>query len=203
MHLDDRFKELKRRLIVIPCRRVEELTTERKAELGIDDGSWQSQLLDLTSYDWKGFSQVFDEFWDIDMAEALITTRKILSKTVRGLSSQQRAISLDLLATGITSGIWSDEISAIEAIKGYWDWFKKETEQNAGLGTLLKQFIQQETRNAKTCGKSLEIYSAQLRTQVDNWVTMGWLYEAPKAKDVKEVMLDLGMRLQQGKWVKG
>ena len=29
LHLDDRFKELKRRLIVIPCKRVEELSSDR------------------------------------------------------------------------------------------------------------------------------------------------------------------------------
>ena len=41
LHLDDRFRELKRRLIVIPCSRVEELTDERKEKLG---ELWNLQL---------------------------------------------------------------------------------------------------------------------------------------------------------------
>ena len=35
LHLDDRFRELKRRLIVIPCKRVEELPLARLDEMGI------------------------------------------------------------------------------------------------------------------------------------------------------------------------
>ena len=202
LHLDDRFRELKRRLIVIPCSRVEELPDERKAELGIVDDSWQGRLLDLSAYDWGGFSKQFDEFWDLEMAEMFLTTRSVLAKSVKGLSSQQRAISLDLLATGITSGVWEDENVAVERIKAYWKWFKKETEKNAGLGGLLKEYIKQEETNAKNGGRPLQIHTHELRNRVDNWVTQGWLFEKPKSAQVKEMMLDLGLRLQQGIWRK-
>ncbi len=202
LHLDDRFRELKRRLIVIPCSRVEELSDERKAELNILDDSWQGRLLDLSAYDWKGFSKEFDQFWDLPMAEMFLATRSILAKSVKGLSSQQRAISLDLLATGITSGVWEDENVAIERIKAYWKWFKKETEKNAGLGGLLQDYIKQEETNAKNGGRPLQIHTHELRNRVDNWVTQGWLFEKPKSAQVKEMMLDLGMRLQQGIWRK-
>ena len=203
LHLDDRLKELRRRLIVIPCQRVEELSEERKAELKITDSDWQSKLIDITAYDWKGFSSQIDEFWDIPMAQAFWTTRKIVSKSTKGLTSTQRAMSLDLIATGVSSGLWADEDVAVERLKTYWKWFKDETEKNAGLSGLLKDYIRLETRSASNAGMSLELNTAQLRTQVNNWVAMGWLYEAPKAKDVKELMYDLGMRLQKGKWVKG
>ena len=202
LHLDDRFRELKRRLIVIPCSRVEELSDERKAELNILDDSWQGRLLDLSAYDWKGFSKEFDQFWDLPMAEMFLATRSILAKSVKGLSSQQRAISLDLLATGITSGVWEDENVAIERIKAYWKWFKKETEKNAGLGGLLQDYIKQEETNAKNGGRPLQIHTHELRNRVDNWVTQGWLFEKPKSAQVKEMMLDLGLRLQQGIWRK-
>ena len=202
LHLDDRFRELKRRLIVIPCSRVEELSDERKAELEIVDDSWQGRLLDLSAYNWKGFSKEFDEFWDIPMAEMFLTTRSILAKSVKGLSSQQRSISLDLLATGITSGVWEDENIATERIKAYWKWFQQETEKNAGLGGLLKDYLKQEETNANNGGRPLQIHTHELRNRVDNWVTQGWLFEKPKSAQVKEMMLDLGMRLQQGIWRK-
>ncbi len=202
LHLDDRFRELKRRLIVIPCSRVEELSDERKAELGIVDDSWQGKLLDLSAYDWKGFSKEFDEFWNIPMAEMFLATRSILAKSVKGLSSQQRAISLDLLTTGITSGIWEDENVAVERIKTYWKWFKQETEKNAGLGGLLQDYIKQEETNARNGGRPLQIHTHELRNRVDNWVTQGWLFEKPKSAQIKEMMLDLGLRLQQGIWRK-
>ena len=202
LHLDDRFKELKRRLIVIPCKRVEELSEERQLSLGVTPDNWQSKLLDLNDYDWRGFREVFDRFWSFEQAGKFLATKKSLSKSIRGLTSQQGAISLDLLATGISSGLWANKEEAVERVKTYWDWFKTETDKSAGLGNLLRDYIKQQEKNAKNGGVSLAISTAQLRTQVDNYVAMGWLYEKPKASHVKEVMLDLGMRLQQGLWVK-
>lgn len=203
LHLNDCFRELKRRLIVIPCKRIEELSDERKAELGVTRDNWQSKLLDLDIYDWKGFKQVFDDFWDMNNAKAFVGTRRQLSENVKGLTSQQRSISLDLMAAGIVSGVWQNETIALERVKDYWAWFKNETEKNAGLGGLLKEFIRREQRNANNGGVPLQIPTAQLRTQVNAWVESGWLYEKPRSREVKELMLDRGMRLQQGIWRKG
>lgn len=202
LHLNDSFKELKRRLIVIPCKRIEELSKERQVELEIADGNWQSKLLDVSAYNWKGFSEVFDDFWDVDMAGIFIATRQALSDCTKGLTSQQRAISLDLLATGISCGIWNSDSEAVNSLKAYWQWFKQETEKNAGLSELLKQYITQEGRNALNGSIPLEIYTPQLKSQIDIWVAQGWLYEKPRPKEIKETMFDLGMRLQQGKWIK-
>jgi hypothetical protein len=203
LHLNDRFKELKRRLIVIPCKRIEELPETRLAELGVSLSNWSNCLIDTTAYDWKGLAKVFDEFWDMDMAQAFMVTRRALVNNAGSLSSQQRAISLDLLSTGLVCGIWDDEAKALSALKGYWEWFKQETEKNAGLGELLKQFIKQEEGNAKNGNRPLEVYTPQIRGQVDMWVAKGWLMEKPRPKEIKDSMLDLGMRLQQGKWIKG
>ncbi len=53
----------------------------------------------------------------------------------------ERAISLDLMATGIASGIWQDEQEATSRMKSYRNWFKGETEKNAGLGGLLASYL--------------------------------------------------------------
>ena len=200
LHLDERFKELKRRLIVIPCKRVEELSEARRDELDIKPGDWQSKLLDMSAYNWTGLSKEFDDFWDYGLAESFVTLRKSLGKTVKELNSQQRTISLDLMACGIACGIWKNEQEAVDAMKVYWSWFKDETEQNSSLTNLLKDYIVTEAKNA---GIKLEIYTAQIRSQVNTWVQQGWLYEPPRSPRVKEAMLDLGFRLQQGKWSKG
>ena len=203
LHLDDRFKELRRRLIVIPCKRVEELTDERKLELGVTSSNWQGKLLDLDAYDWTGFEQLFTEYWDMDKAKAFIDTRKAVYSSARGLSSQQRGISLDLISTGIVTGVWRDATEALERVKSYWKWFKDETEKNAGLTTLLKDYIKIETKNASNGNRPLEIYTSDLRSQIDIWTQQGWLLEKPKTSAIKASMLDLGMRHRQGKWIKG
>ena len=203
LHLDDRFRELKRRLIVIPCKRVEELSDKRKVELNITDNNWQSKLLDLGAYNWKGLKHEFAEFWDLEQGKAFLDTRKLLGSSINGLGSQQRAISLDLLACGIVSGVWADENIALERIKTYWNWFRQETEKNASLGSLLRDYIRQEEKNARNGGKALEINTPCLRRQVTHWFDAGWLYEKPRLKEVKELMLDNGMRLQKGIWKRG
>ena len=167
LHLDDQFRELRRRLIVVPCRRIEELSDVRKAELNVTNDNWQSKLLDLDIYDWKGFSEVFNKFWNMDMAKAFISIRRLLHENVKGLGSQQRAISLDLMTTGIVTGVWQDETIALKQIKAYWKWFKTETEKNAGLGSLLADFIKLETKNASNGNRPLEVYTADLRNQVN------------------------------------
>jgi energy-coupling factor transporter ATP-binding protein EcfA2 len=202
LHLDDRFRELRRRLIVIPCQRIEELSDNRKIELNVTDDDWSTKLLDLDAWDWKGFNALFEEFWDIGSAAAFVETRRLLSQSTKGLDSQQRTISLDLLATGITTGVWHDESVAIARVKAYWNWFKQETEKNAGLGSLLKEYISQEISNARNGNRELMIFTSSLRSQIDIWVTQGWLYEKPKPTQVKELMLDNGLRHYQGRWIK-
>ena len=203
LHLDSRFQELKRRLIVIPFKRVEELSNERLSQLGITKDDYHTKLIDIDTYDWKGFNREFKEFWDLSMAGIFVNVRTELSKTVRGLTSQQRAISLDLMACGIATGIWNDETEAVGKLKAYWSWFKQETETNAGLSQLLSEYIKTESKNADKAKTDLMISSVRLRSQVDMWVAQAWLYERPKAKSINEIMLDLGMRLQKGIWRKG
>ena len=97
LHLDDRFRELKRRLIVIPCKRVEELSEARLAEMGITTDNWQHGLLNIDAYDWSGFSDEFQAYWDLEKAQQFIETRRELTQSYVGLSSQQLAINASLV----------------------------------------------------------------------------------------------------------
>ena len=137
------------------------------------------------------------------MAEMFLTNRRLLAKYNLGFSSQQSAISFDLLTTALTTGIWNEVGEGIDRLQTYWQWFKEETETSGGLSSLLKQLIAQEEKNTRAVGQPLELYVSQIRGQIEMWVAQGWLFEKPKLRDVKEMMLDLGMRQQQGRWVKG
>lgn len=203
LHLDDRFRELKRRLIVIPCCRVEELSEERLAEQNITVDDWQSKLLKIDSYDWSGLSTEFQNYWDLDMAKVFFETRQKLIESRTGLNSQQLAISTDLLTTGIASGIWESQEYAVSRMKTYWQWFKGETEGGTSLGQLLKGFLATEVKNAKTSGRQPELYSQALYSQVKAWSDMGWLLEKPQNKEVANLMYDQGWRFKEGKWSKG
>ena len=202
IHLDDRFKELKRRLIVIPFKLFEELTDERKAELGVTSDNWQAKLIDLDAYDWKGFSDEFQSFWDLDTARSFITARKTLGKTAKGFTSLQRSISLDLLASGIASGVWQDEVTAMVRLKNYWEWFDYEGQSSSNVGILLKEYIAAEQQNAKQAGVPLRLHVNAIKNLIDGWVETGCLLELPRTFEIKTAMFDLGFKLNRGVWSK-
>lgn len=64
-------------------------------------------------------------------------------------------------------------------------------------------FLNGEVKNAKISGRLPEIPYSNLRYQIKTWVEMGWLIEAPRGKEVSELMYDNGWRFNQGKWRKG
>jgi hypothetical protein len=65
----------------------------------------------------------------------------------------------------VTSSCKVDE--AVERMRTYWDWFRQETETSGGLGVLLKQLIAQEEKNAKLGTRPIELYSPQIKGQID------------------------------------
>ncbi len=202
LHLDDAFKELRRRLIVIPFQRIEDLSGERLAELGVTRDNYPHHLLDIDDYDWKGFSNLFTSFWNRELAEVYLFTRKTLSKNLVGLTSQQRAISLDLLTTGVVTGIWQDEYEAIAQLKDYFAWFKHETEQYGGISKYLKDYVSYQQNNATNGNSPLQISSRVLSQQIETWLYQGWILEKPKPKHLKLLLADLGLVLHQGYWIK-
>lgn len=199
-HLDDRFKELKRRLIVIPLKRVEELSDELLAEYSVTKENYATNLVSLDDYDWKGFSDLYRDFWDYNRAEDFLEARKELSRTAKGLTSQTRAISLDMMACGIATGIWFDAEEAVSRMKVYWDWFRSETEKTAGLSQLLKEYVKAEKKNAKNGGVQLTISTTEIRQQIENWYLDGWILDKPNTNSLKSLLLEQGLRLHKGYW---
>ena len=149
IHLEDSLKELQRRLIVIPFKRIEDVSDERLAQLGTTKDTWPKHLLNINAFDWKGFSSLFTNFWNRELAEVYLLNRKTLMNTLTGLSSKERAISLDLLSAGIASGIWKDEIQGVARLKNYFDWFEREINQFSGTSKYLKDYISLEQKHAE------------------------------------------------------
>jgi hypothetical protein len=203
LHLQEQFTELRRRLIVIPTKSLEEISSERKLELGILADLWEQQLINLDDYRWDDFSILFKEYWDMGLAEKYLQAKKTLASTVRGISSKQRAISIDLLATGIVTGIWQDELEAIAEIKQYWQWLKSETEiGESPLAKLLSELIDRERKNAVNGGIEFALSNQLLRASCDIWYQQGQLLDRPSSKVIQSAMSELGYRLiVGGKWI--
>jgi hypothetical protein len=204
LHLQEQFLELRRRLIVIPTKLLEEISPSRKLELGIMDDFWEQQLINLDNYQWKGFSQLFKEFWNLERATEYLQVKKTLASTLRGISSRERTISLDLLTTGIVSGIWNDESIAISDIKQYYQWLKGEIEVGESpLTQLLTKLIQLEKKNAINGNTDFRLSNQVIRVNCDMWYQQGQLLDRPNSRTIQFTMNELGYRLAVGgQWIK-
>ena len=204
LHLDNNLKELRRRLLVIPTKTIENLSEARKQELEIYDCLWEEKLLNVDNLSWQDFNLKFKQFWDLDMAKLYLENRNLLVKSLKGLTSQERVVSIDLLTTGITTGIWNDEIEAITDVKNYWEWFKGEV--NIGespLVQLLKKIVKQEELNARNGGIEPIIHNQQIKGYCEGWFNKSYLLEKTSSKNLKNAMHELGYRLiVGGKWIK-
>lgn len=186
LHLNSDLKELRRRLIVIPTKTVEDLSDDRLAHLRVDRSNWASNLIDVSHLNWDGFSDLFHNFWDIDLARLYLTNRNVLLKCLSGLNSQQRAISIDLITTGVTIGLWEHLTQAMRDISSYWQWFNDEVKTGIEpLYLLLKRYIDTEIKNSLNNGSELIIKNTHIRNCCDFWYCQGQLLEKPTAKIIK------------------
>lgn len=198
LHLNELFKELQRRIIVLFFQRVEDISDKRLAELGTSRYTFHQDLLDVDAYNWDGFSELFTNFWTRELAQTYMLVRNTLTGNLIGLSSVQKAISLDLLTTGIVTGIWTDEVEGINSLKNYFEWLRNETEQYGGLSKYLQDYIAREKVN----GVPLKISSKAVMRQINMWLEQGWILEKPRPKELKALLANLGLALDRGYWVK-
>ncbi len=195
--------ELGRRLLVIPTKKIEDLSDNRKAQLGILEGDWESQLIDLDNLDWTGFSDEYKYFWDSEVSQFYLNLKRTVSRSLKGLASHQRILCLDLITTGIVCSIWNDVKEAKERMKKYFAWLEAEQRDTSdNLLQLLNQYVAQEEENARAAKMLPSIYNTNLKNTVSNYYTQGWLLDKPNAKAIRNAMAALGYRLVQGKWSK-
>ena len=175
IHSHRSFKELRRRLIVIPTKKLD--TIER-------------DLLDIDQINWCGFSRLFNEFWDYECAEIYLSVRVALTKYLDGLTSTEKTISLDLIATGIATGIWKDETLAVKELRECFNWLEQE---KIPLENLLENLV----------AKQESIYSRTIKAQIEVWYQQGYLLERPTNKEIIATMRGMGYRSNcKGSWVK-
>lgn len=122
---------------------------------------------------------------------------------MKGLTSSQKAICLDLIAVGISTGIWSDETVAVQELKDCFDWLKQDVQiEQSPITSLLQQLVNDLEDNSKKTNTNCCIYTHQLRTIVDAWYAKGYLFEKPNSKSITRTMQELGYRSIKGQWTK-
>jgi hypothetical protein len=203
LHVSSATLELQRRMLLVKTKKIEEFSESEKRANNLFDVLFTPARLDLAQYSWKGFEREFYNFWNQDLARYYVSIRKAIADTPPILDSHALPISIDLLATAITTGVWSSQEEAYDKITAYWDWHSKTCSDNlASLAGLLAQITSVAETNAKNTQMIPEINSRHLRECAYNWHHQGMLETEPTPKAIGQAMAQLGYRLKLGKWIK-
>jgi hypothetical protein len=216
IHLYHEFQELRRRMLVILHKPWEKFSLQEKAAYeGIDIFS---EKIDIDSYNWNGIERKFYLFWNSEQnVRAFVGWRKLITK-IKGnqipscITSSRWAITIDLIASGLTLEVWKDIASAISYFENYWNYCDTVifNEYSATLEHL-KKFIEEETEtltylNQQLIANGIKIQSViipakKLKDRMSALQAEGSLDITPNNKDIQSLMWQLGFKLSTKGWV--
>ncbi len=190
IHTIEDYKELRRRMIVIPTKKVD---------------SSDFNFLDIDGINWEGFSSKFDEYWNMVQAEVwLMTNQALKTEKLKGLTNSQKVISLDLITTGVASNIWTNEIEAVQDLKACFDWMKEDVKvESSPLEKLLEDYIKDLEKQYLEVDASPCIYSHQLKNICLDWYEKGYLMDKPSSREIVKIMNQRNYKInKRGQWSK-
>lgn len=232
LYADPDFPELKRRCFVLKFKKAEDFEekeaerfevgtfyegSESDAVLGSKQYKFNVlERLNLDTVNWKGFENHLKDYWlNRDNCASFVMWRKQLNARKRSfelpknLSGENWTISTDVLATGLTMGIWPTLTDAIQFISKYWEWANstKESEYGATL-KLLRELIQNEIGEIVAINKQagyevipLSISPKKIKSALEKGLRKGELDLSPSIENVKNCMRELGWKLELREWI--
>lgn len=206
VHCYPEFKEFSRRVITIYTKKLEDFSeAERMSYAG-------KYLQDKHDYHWTGIEKLLPAFWDrIDTATRYISTRvevqRALRKRTHSLNSAQATISIDLMTSGVLTGIWDNPDTALEAVGDYWQRMAVFRERlSSPIEQLFDEYLEKKVidyqrliANGSQKG-SLEISLRELRGYLKLWSE--YLTETPSWTDLNKLLIERGFLASPGKWTR-
>ena len=218
IHLYHSFQELRRRLIVVPHKPWEKfLPEERKHYKGID---LANDKIDLDSVSWGGIEKKYYQFWNNeDVCKHFVEWRALLTKRGKkgfkvpeSINSSRWTIIVDLIAAGLTLGVWNDIQFAVDYFEKYWKYSDLYIygEFSATLEHL-RIFIQEEVGILRELNDQLAkngvktqpvvISAKKLKDKIAALQSQGCLDITPGTKEIQTLMWELGFKLTTKGWI--
>ncbi|NJN09248.1 MAG: hypothetical protein HC815_15150 [Richelia sp. RM1_1_1] len=216
IHLDTRFRELHRRIYLIPHKPYKMFTAHDKEPYQhrtIED------RLDLDSICWDGIEDKFHQFWGdkgncakyAKLRTSLTRKNSQYSKNLpKSITSERWTITIDLIVTGIVTGKWSSPIEAIEYFDTYWQYIDSEMIESSATIGLLKLFINEQVGREIAINQKLiaegfspnDIYLSpnKLKDKMLFHAARGELDISATNKEISEIMNQLGWKLTTKGW---
>lgn len=205
-----RYDELIRRLLVFHFKQWERFTPEDKA--GCPSDFDFTNRLDLSSVDLSILNQKYQEFWlEPVHCERFISIKRTLKsrkksfKIPEAIDSHKWQISIDILTTGIVTGIFPSLEHGLEALSRYWEWSKLNAVSKwSATHKFLRAAIAELTETARTINDSvgsevipIEIKPKDLKLKINQAYQEGALDVIPSPQTISQLMLDLGYKLDR------
>lgn len=216
IHLDTSFKELHRRLYLIPHKPYSMFLPSDKKPY--QDRSIEDRL-DLDSIDWEGIEDEFFKFWNdkenvrsyAKLRTLLTRKNSIYSKNLpKSITAERWTICVDLIVTGVITGKWSTPAEATEYFAIYWEYIDNELVESSATVGFLKAFIDEQVGSQIALNQKMiaggfapnEIYLApnKVKEKMLYHATRGELDINASNKEIAAIMQQLGWKLTTKGW---
>ena len=161
-----------------------------------------SNLIFADDYDWAGLSERMQQFWNRQNASEFLNWVKTIRESVyfrKTIPAYRRSIFLEVLACGLTTGVFDTIDDAIDALKSFLILSDKEDEKRKdSLDQLLSKYLE-----LNCSGEGQKVHNNQIVRQIERWVRDGDLPEKPLRGEFPRLMRQFGYYLNLNYWEKG
>lgn len=206
-HLSPDYSELRRRILLIPHKKQENL---------LPGEGYECELLDVDSIAWAGIEEQFHSFWSKESnCREYVGFRKSMKRSLKpkSLTSGQWVVSVDLICTGLVLKAWKSLSEALAAIEWYWSYTSKVSHfEGATAMAHLKDFIAIECRNFDNINESLVangqtpinvvLNPTKLKKYLKEMSDQGKLDISLQHRDLNKFMYELGWIHSKEGWIR-
>ena len=214
-------EELARRLLILPHKPISEFHRSEILALESLGVNLNEDLLATDSICWDGIDNVLSVYWsDRSNVMRFVRYRSILSRpqknklTVPTLLSKDARYQtcIDVLATGVSTGLWSDCQSAIDALAEHITSVESSLGSESPLASKLRDFLENETKAIDEYNQMaiegnrtllpVTVSPTKLKSAVESWHNAGEIPERGNVATIKPVLEAMGWHLTKQGWTK-
>jgi hypothetical protein len=211
--LDPRFREFKRRCLLIETKPLEELNQELRRVNPNHLNYSSRQLFDFSIYDWSGFYESFNSFWDDEellkeYPKRLKEMSEMLKEPREGITANLQSVCCEMLAIGVLADIYNSTKEAIELFSEFCNLSNNTQKRNyQQLHSKLSEYVSNEKTQIDIFNKRFKsdlpyrIKVSMLNTFIESLIIGGDLLAKPSPNEIRDIMLELGWYLSYNEYV--
>lgn len=218
IHLDSKFVELRRRLIVIPHKPFDKFSFQEKQLY--KDVDINNDRIDIDAINWEGIQSKYFDFWSdkanctlyVYFRNELTKRTKKQFKLPKSITGEKWTITVDLIATAMVLQAFDTLQDGVDFFTQYWQYSDTQIygEFSATLEHL-RLFIEEEIGTLRDINEKfvldgkpvtpLIISPARLKSKITELQSRGELDITPKTHVINDLMYQLGWKLSTKGWV--